>query len=309
MSALKVRKNNVGRAIIRFLIGAIILAVLVLVFQQMILKKNYDTTKQPDGSTTIADAIDQAEKQGEFADNTTPEGNEDESFTEPYTGEEDEPFNEPADEGEDDFFGDEGNDEFDVEPEDGEEIATPVEAEPVVTPTPVPTATPVPTPTAVPASLYAQVNKKAKDYPWKTDRDTRVKNGITEITIGTSENGGSVVSMTAFCFGNWEGFNGKDCMTFVEVKDQKKNCQYYPVTVAPGATGIEHTVRRGKNMDMADFTCVIDVSSYPDGTYSLGSCVRFKVSGNTYSFGYTFGEAYDFTVVGGYITAMGGVEN
>ena len=48
MSALKVRKNNVGRAIIRFLIGAIILAVLVLVFQQMILKKNYDTTKQPE---------------------------------------------------------------------------------------------------------------------------------------------------------------------------------------------------------------------------------------------------------------------
>lgn len=292
MSAMKVRKNNVGRAIIRFLIGAIILAVLVLVFQTVILNKKRDVNVNTDGEPLINALVDA------------------------------EPTEKPVDDFFPDEIGNEGNDELiDIEPTDkpttpdeGEEIiATPIEAEvtaePTPEPTPEPTATPVPTPSPVPATSYNAISTKAKDYPWKTDRDTRVKNGVTEITIGASENGGNVISMTAFCYGNWEGFNGNEATNFVQVTDQNKRSQYYTTTVAAGATGIAHSVKHGKNMDKADYTCVIDVSSYPDGTYTLGSCVRFKVSGSWYSFGYTFGEPYVFTVVGGYVTAMGGVEN
>ena len=77
--------------------------------------------------------------------------------------------------------------------------------------------------------------------------------------------------------------------------------------------GIEHTTPYGKNMELADFVCNIDVSSYPDGTYTLGSANHFTITHNgaknTMHHAYTFGDAYKFTVTGGYVTSIGGVEN
>ena len=62
-------------------------------------------------------------------------------------------------------------------------------------------------------------------------------------------------------------------------------------------------------MEFADFTVVIDLSGYPDGTYSMGSANRFYADGLTFSFGYTFGDAYTFTLVDGMIVSMGNVYN
>ena len=184
--------------------------------------------------------------------------------------------------------------------------------EPTAEPTPEPTPTPLPTPTPVPAEQYAKrvtSNTVLKTYKWKLDKESRVKHGITELEILTSVNGGSVISFTGWSYGNWEGFNGRDNTTYVYITNEKGERQLYEVTVARGATGITHKLTHGHNMDYADFTCVIDVRSYPSGTYSMGTMNRFKVSGNSYSFGYTLGDAYTFTVVDGIVTAMGGVEN
>ena len=308
MSAMQVRKNNVGRAIVRFLIGAIIIAAVVIVLNEVVLKKP-DTQilaeASPRPTTELVVPTDQPDPeilQPENSDSNvglpseTPGIDQQPESGEGQTGEDSETNNENG----------ELIDEFGSEP-----TAAPEEtAEPVVTPDPVPD--PEPTPTPVPASLYAQLSAAAKKDNWKLDKATRIKNGITVFETGTSENGGSVISMTGWSIGNLEGFNAKTNNTcYVYVTNEKGDRQFYTTTKAAGATGIKHTLKNGHNLDYADFTCVIDLTNYPNGIYSLGTANYFiiEMSGkkNKYHFGYTLGDAYVFTVSGGNLFSVGGV--
>ena len=58
MSAFSLRKNNVGRAVVRFLIGAVIIAAIVIALNELVLKKKDNTlpdlSPQP-SSVLIAD--------------------------------------------------------------------------------------------------------------------------------------------------------------------------------------------------------------------------------------------------------------
>ena len=330
---MKVRKNNVFRAILRFVLGAAVIVALILLLNHFVLKDksdpapndyvytpleeqlaNKDNASAPDDSTVPGGEEEPQEQPGgdlsgdelpgeeglegdvyepgaDYDDGDQNDGFDDGSLME---GDEGDPY---ADDGEPGSEGDEGYEDF------GEG-----EPEPDATPEPTPAIAATPTP--VPASLYAKGDfKTATKYPWKLDSATRTKHGITELSIGTSERGGSVISMTGFSYGNREGFNGKSNEAYVFIQNEKNERRFYAVTTAEGASGITHTLKRGKDMEFADFTCVIDVSGYPNGTYSMGSANRFKADGSTFSFGYTFGDAYTFTVVDGIITSMGGREN
>ena len=167
-----------------------------------------------------------------------------------------------------------------------------------------------PAPTPLPAGVYSLISSDAQKVKWMLDKETRVKNGITKLEILASENGGSVISFTGWSYGNREGFDGlNENICYIYVVNVKGDMLFYETTKAPGATGIQHTLRNGHNMEYSDFTCVLDVSAYPNGTYTLGGCNQFKISGDTFRHGYTFGDAYSFTVVEGIVTSMGGVSN
>ena len=333
---MKVRKNNVFRAILRFVLGAAVIVALILLLNHFVLKDksdpkpaddyvytpleeqlaNKDATPAPGVDVTPEpEGIDEPQELpggelpgGELPDDELPVEDGGEEGNEPYDdGDQNDGFDDGTlmegdagdhyDEGEPDVEGNVEEDDF------GEG-----EPEPEATPEPTPAIAATPTP--VPASLYASGDMKtATKYPWKLDSATRTKHGITELSIGTSERGGSVISMVGFSYGNREGFNGKNNEAYVYIQNEKNQRRFYKVTTAEGASGITHTLKRGRNMEFADFTCVIDVSGYPNGTYSMGSANRFKADGSTFSFGYTFGDAYTFTVVDGIITSMGGREN
>ena len=336
---MKVRKNNVFRAILRFVLGAAVIVALILLLNHFVLKDKSDPAPKDDyvytpledqlankdaaNEPAVPDETPASAEEGEpaepAADEQPIEGLPEDDDTEP--GE----INEPYDEGDqNDGFddgslleGDEGdglsygetNEPYDEGglPEDdfGEGD---IEAEPDATPEPTPVIAATPTP--VPASMYASGDfATATKYPWKLDSATRTKHGITELTIGTSVNGGSVICLTGFSYGNREGFNGKSNDAYVYIQNEKNQRRFYKVTTEAGASGITHTLTRGKNMEYSDFTCVIDVTGYPNGIYSMGSANRFKADGSTFSFGYTFGDAYTFTVVDGIVTSMGGREN
>ena len=268
-----VRTNNIGKAIVRFMVGLVILAIIVLV----VFKVFIDTDKADnDISDDIANAFDFITE--------TPEATEAAATDLPLIAE--------------------ATDEPVIE-----ETSTPVPtATPTATPTPAPT--PVPTPTPMPASMYSAVSTKAATYPWKMQDKERIANGITAIDIIGSENGGSVISLTGWGYARHEGFNGKNCDIWLMVLDAKNNYKCYIVNRQTGLTGIQHEgLRNSKNLDMCDFTAVIDVSKYPDGEYKMGTAVRYQIDGNTRSFAYTFGDAYNFTVKDGVVTSMGGIEN
>ena len=318
MSAFAIRKNNIGRALVRFLIGAVILAALIIVIDELWLKKD-NTAPLSDNTVSDDQAYNAAENPISLADagkdeviQTDEDSSETqigvdsgdeagpETGTEPDGGEEDGVFGETEDEGKIDL------------PE-----AT---QEPTPTPTLVPTPTPAPTATPLPASMYSQriTSKNVTGAKWLTDKEKRINHGITEINTLPSENGGHVLSVEGWSFGtytiaNSRGWDGKNNTTYLTVTNEKKQTTYYEVTVSAGITGIEHTTPYGKNMDLSDFVCNIDVSSYPDGTYTLGSANYFTITHNgtrnTMHHAYTFGDAYKFTVTGGYVTSIGGVEN
>ncbi len=315
MSAVKVRKNNVGRAIVRFLIGAIIIAAVVIVLNEVVLKKPdtpilAEATPRPTSELVVP--TDQPEPETLQSENPgddtglpaeNPQPGQLPGTVEGQTGE----FGETNTGNEEPIIN-----EFGSEPTPTPEATVEETPEPVVTPDPIPTPG-EPTPTPVPASLYAQLNAAAKNEKWKLDKATRIKNGITSWVTGTSENGGSVISLVGWSIGNQEGFNAKTNNTcYVYVTNEKGDRQFYTATKAQGATGIKHTLRNGHNLDYADFTCVIDLTNYPNGTYSLGTANYFiiEMSGkrNKYHFGYTLGDAYVFTVVDGVLTSVGGKE-
>ena len=332
---MKVRKNNVFRAILRFVLGAAVIVALILLLNHFVLKDksdpkpaddyvytpleeqlaNKDATPAPE-----SDVMPEPASEGEPQEQPAGELPENELPGEELPGEDGaEEVNEPYDDGDqndgfDDGYlaeGDAGDhvEADEPETEGGTEEEGFGEGEPEAEPTPEPTPAIAATPTPVPASLYASGDiKTSTKYPWKLDSATRTKHGITELSIGTSERGGSVISLVGFSYGNREGFNGKNNEAYVYIQNEKDQRRFYRVTTAEGASGITHTLNRGENMEFADFTCVIDVSGYPNGTYSMGSANHFKADGSIFSFGYTFGDAYTFTVVDGIITSMGGRE-
>ena len=333
MGSNHIRKNNIGRALVRFLIGAIILAALVIVIKEFWLKK--DNKPSPTDKTGTNEQL--ADNQNK-ANNPTPLGdldkqeNDIENITDDQspadTGDEhtnDDNFDE-GDEGltdEDGFDATQDGDETDFGDDEGDGFDLPDDSvnEPTPTPTLEPTPTPAPTATPMPANLYAaRITDKniANIKNWKTDKKSRIENGVSDIHTVPGENGGHILSITGWSFGtyllaNSYGWDGNSNTTYVTVTNEKKQVTFYAVTVSEGITGIEHSTPKGKNMEKADFVCNIDVSAYPDGTYSLGTANYFIIkrngTNNKFHHAYSLGDAYKFTVVGGYVTSLGGVEN
>ena len=104
-------------------------------------------------------------------------------------------------------------------------------------------------------------------------------------------------------------FDGQHCQMYILVLDSKNRMHVYDATIAPGITGMGEHDGKGKNLSDCDFTAMVDVSSYPDGDYQVGVGIQYTSNKKTLRYGYTFGDAYRFTVVGGAVTAVNGVEH
>ena len=338
MSKSVVRKNNIAKAVIEFIVGAAVLAGIIFALNEFVLNKKYAEDVPPVDANPIvmdgekSETADENEQQPvETADNEPVEpetengfeaenetdvfgmdedafGGEDDSFAE------EENFGEP--EGEEpaefgDVFGEVENGEENAEPENEPETEPdePEETEPAEIVNEIPEADAA---AVVPATEYAAVSKAAEGYKnWKLDKDTRVSNGISRFEVLTGENGGSVLSLTGWIYPNDKpGYNANDSQKkYVYVQNEAGQIHFYEVKQDPGASGVTHQIVNGIHMDCSDFSCNINVGGYPSGTYTLGSALDFRMKEGRYHFGYTFGEAYTFTVVNGIVTSVGGVEN
>ena len=245
---MKVRKNNVFRAILRFVLGAAVIVALILLLNHFVLKDKSDPKPADDYVYTPleeqlankdavpapeADVASEPAGTEEPQDQPVSELPGEELPGEELPGEDgaeegDEPYDDgDQNDGFDDGYlpeGDAGDHYEDGEPapEDGSEDEGFGEGEPEAEATPEPTPAIAATPTPVPASLYASGDMKtATKYPWKLDSATRTKHGITELSIGTSERGGSVISLVGFSYGNREGFNGKSNEAYVYIQNDK----------------------------------------------------------------------------------------
>lgn len=132
---------------------------------------------------------------------------------------------------------------------------------------------------------------------WKID-GKKVTNGLTQFELPES-NSSRLIRLTGWGYVEDANFDGQHCQMYILVLDSKNRMHVYDATIAPGITGMGEHDGKGKNLSDCDFTAMIDVSSYPDGDYQVGVGIQYTSNKKTLRYGYTFGDAYRFTVVGG----------
>ena len=183
-------------------------------------------------------------------------------------------------------------------------LATPVAVNPIDMPTPTPT----PAPTPIPDTAFSARKKDLESLKkWKID-GKKVTNGLTQFELPES-NSSRLIRLTGWGYVEDANFDGQHCQMYILVLDSKNRMHVYDATIAPGITGMGEHDGKGKNLSDCDFTAMIDVSSYPDGDYQVGVGIQYTSNKKTLRYGYTFGDAYRFTVVGGAVTAVNGVEH
>lgn len=286
MSGFGIRRHNAGRAIVRFLIGLLVIAVCVLVLYEFVLNgdfsgliartpantKPFVSVTQSPQETNRLEIIRGSEKPEPGAETNAPVS----------------------------------------APEDV--IIPDVTAEPTAEPTatPEPTAEPTAAPTPIPENEFSKLVTdfgKAGTAINETNFKViagEVKNGLTAFEV-SAPNEYKVITLTGWGYSDNKRFDGANCDIYIIVLNDKGAAVFYEPTMIPGVTGMVHE-GLGKNLEMCEFTATIDVSDLPDGNYQLGVGVSYKPGSTRYRFAWTFGSAYDFTTVGGVVTAVGGVE-
>ena len=261
MGRLHLRKNNIGKAIIRFLIGLLVLAILVWLLYEFVLTGEFNSSPRMDNVLTLNGT---QPAQTSVASGTTAA------------------------------------------------IPLPVDtmsaAEPTATPTPTPTPTPDPETSPIPDTAFSSRVKDLENLKkWKID-GKKVTNGLTQFELPES-NSSRLIRLTGWGYVEDANFDGQHCQMYILVLDSKNRTHVYEATIAPGITGMGEHDGKGKNLSDCDFTAMIDVSSYPDGDYQVGVGIQYTSNKKTLRYAHTFGDAYKFTVVGGAVTAINGVEH
>lgn len=279
MKGFSIRKHNMGKAIIRFLIGLLLVAVCVLLMYELVLKGDFNKNDK-DVENAIPLSATVQPTPGVGSDNKLPiiKGSEKPTVIEDATGSE----------------------------------ATLSEPEATPVPTQAPTPTPTPAPTPIPADklskevrTYGKRAASLKSTGFKTEGG-KLNIGITDFSISAGD-GGKALTLTGWAYATDERFDGADCELYIVVLDSQRRTVFYQPTIVPGITGMI-TEDMGKNLDQCEFTAAIDVSWYPKEEYQIGVGIRYKAGGKDYRYAYTFGNAYNFRIVSGVITAVDGKE-
>jgi len=288
MSGFGIRRHNTGRAIVRFLIGLLVIAVCVLVLYEFVLNGDFsgliDNTVKDAKPLTATQQPDETNRLEIIKGSEKPVAAEETDM--PGVATEEEPV-------------------FTVlDPE--------VTPEPTAEPTSEPTPEPTPAVTPIPESEFSKLVTefgKAGTSINKTQFkviEGEIQNGLTEFSI-SAPNDYKVITMTGYGYSDNKRFDGANCDVYIIILDSKGATRFYEPKMVAGITGMVHE-GKGKNLEMCEFTAAIDVSDLPDGNYQIGVGVQYKPGSTWYRFAWTFGEAYDFTTVGGVVTAVNGVE-
>lgn len=287
MSGFGIRKHNAGRAIVRFLIGLLVIAVCVLVMYEFVLNGDF--------SGLIDKTVDNAVPLG-----ATQQPKQDDRLSiikgadKPVAGEE-----EILDPGEEDE-----NAGMVQEP-----VSTPT---PTPEPTPEPTPTPTPAPTPIPESEFSKIVTEFGDVGTSIKKtefkiiDDKIKNCLTSFEV-SAPNGYKAISLTGWAYPDDERFDGSKCDIYIVIINSKGAARFYEPTMVSGVTGVVHE-GKGKNLNMCEFVATIDVSDFEDNDYQIGVGIVYKPGSTWRKYAYTFGSTYDFTTVGGVVTAVGGAE-
>lgn len=292
------RRESVSSAIIRFLIGMLLIALIVMAGYYLLFKADYSrhlinsdgtyastrayvlptdgSSPEPEGSAAAPTAVpasavpDSATAEPTAEPTATPEPLIIIATLEPTPTPEPTPSPEPE--------------------------ATP---EPTAVPTPVPTATPEPTPepdgARIPESSFSA---------YRTD--LKVPKAYNGAEVGVSRcyvsrlNYYQVMQVNGWGYIDVPEFNGLTCTTYALVTPAgESRGRIYQCINRDGASRRIHEPEYAENVYAADFEVTIDTSDYESGDYELKLILQFAGEEKTYVYLCPFEKTHTFSVVDG----------
>lgn len=166
--------------------------------------------------------------------------------------------------------------------------------EPTAEPTPEVTATPEPT--KIPDSAVAPLKFSGYKLPSLSTKDAEL--GITH-SFCSAANDNRYLHLQGYAYINDAGYNGADANLYlVIIRSTGHTALALPTKVA-GVSGGEHASALCANASASDFDVVLDVSKFPDDSYTLGMVFMYKdaESGKTRTEYVTFPTEMSFSVL------------
>ena len=164
-------------------------------------------------------------------------------------------------------------------------------------PTAVPTPAPTPVPTSIPSGLIAAGRGiDAGDMP-STPIDDTVRAALTNFYVSPADDY-HVVEIEGYAYLEHEFYDGDNSSVYLIVRNPAGELAAYLTTAEEGVSGVEHQ-GIGQNLGLADFRVYIDVSNYPDGTYTLGTLLMCMHQGSEVRVACRFPDTLNFVMRGG----------
>lgn len=167
-------------------------------------------------------------------------------------------------------------------------------AEPTAEPTPEVTATPEPT--KIPSSAVAPLKFSGYKLPSLSAKDAEL--GIT-YSYRSAADDNRYLHLQGYAYVDDSGYNGSNADLYLVIIRSTGHTALALPTKVSGISGIEHASAQCSNASASDFDVVIDVSKFPDDSYTLGMVFMYKDSsaGQTRTEYFTFPSEMSFSVL------------
>ena len=182
--------------------------------------------------------------------------------------------------------------------------------EPTVEPTPIPTPQPTPTPRPTPEPYGTRIPETAFSDYRDNLKPPKVYEGEAPTNLGLSRcnvsklNLYQVMSVNGWGYIDSEEFNGLTCTTYalVTAAGEDKGRTYLCAN-RDGVSRRIHQPEFAQNVNAADFEVTIDCSDFATGDYELKLILQYEVEGELKAVLCPFAEPHMFTVVDGEIVS------
>lgn len=146
-------------------------------------------------------------------------------------------------------------------------------AEPTATPEPTEAPTPTPAPTSIPAEKVSALKFSGFQLPNLTTKAAKL--GISH-SYRSEADGNKYLLLQGYAFIDEAAYDGSAASMYLVVTRSSGQSALVLPARSVGVSGVDHSGALCANPSDSEFEAVIDVSQFPDDTYTLGVVLMYK---------------------------------
>lgn len=167
-------------------------------------------------------------------------------------------------------------------------------AEPTATPEPTEAPTPTPAPTSIPAEKVSALKFSGFQLPNLTTKAAKL--GISH-SYRSEADGNKYLLLQGYAFIDEAAYDGSAASMYLVVTRSSGQSALVLPSRSVGVSGVDHSGALCANPSDSEFEAIIDVSQFPDDTYTLGVVLMYKDGGNACTEYAVFPSEVSFSVL------------